>query len=275
MNLRSKLLAVAILGGIVIYGPSFEVQSDLSIFSDDSELIMSEKRLSLSASELSTLKAETGAGKLEIQGVEGLAEIELVANVYAYDDTEIELSLNKNSDRAELIAKVVTEYNFDQSPYIDLMVRMPAAMVLDIKDGSGSIKIDAMMADIKIHDGSGSIAIDGGKDLAITDGSGSISIKANQGNIALVDGSGSINLENVGGDLAIEDGSGSININKAAGNVAIKDGSGGINIEHVQGLVVINDGSGSINVKHAKGLTVKNAGSGSVNYSDIDGPVNL
>jgi DUF4097 and DUF4098 domain-containing protein YvlB len=271
MNMRSKVLAVAIVGGLIIYGPSFNVSSD--IFSSD--LQASEQKLSLDANALSTLMAQTGAGKLEIEGVKGLSKIELVAEVYAYDDTEIELSLTKNSDRAELIAKIVTEYNFEQSPYIDLTVRVPAAMMLDIKDGSGAINIAAMTADIKIHDGSGSIAIDGGRDLAITDGSGSISIKANQGNIALVDGSGSINLESVGGDLAIEDGSGSINIKRAAGNVAIKDGSGGINIEYVQGLVVINDGSGSINVQHAKGLTVKNAGSGSVNYSDIDGSVNL
>jgi hypothetical protein len=257
MNLRSKLLAVAILTGVVIYGPSFEVQSHLSLFGDDSDLILSEKKLSLNASTLTSLRAETGAGKLEIQGIEGLNEIELVASIYAYDDSKVELSLDSHSQRAELIAKIQHSGMSNESPYIDLVLNVPAMMMLDIKDGSGSIKINDVMADIELVDGSGSIQIEGGKKLAITDGSGSITIKDTTGALALTDGSGSINLENIGG------------------NVAIDDGSGSINVKQVQGLVVINDGSGSINVTHAQGLTVKNAGSGSVNYSDISGSVNL
>ena len=69
MNLRSKLLAVAILTGVVIYGPSFEVQSHLSLFGDDSELILSEKKLSLNASSLTSLKAETGAASSKSKGL--------------------------------------------------------------------------------------------------------------------------------------------------------------------------------------------------------------
>jgi hypothetical protein len=233
------------------------VQSHLSLFGDDSELILSEKKLSLNASTLTSLRAETGAGKLEILGVEGLNEIELVASIYAYDDSKVELSLESHSQRGELIANIQHSGMLKESPYIDILLKVPALMMLDIKDGSGSIKINGVMADIELVDGSGSIQIEGGKKLAITDGSGSITIKDTRGPLALTDGSGSIKLKNIGG------------------NVAIDDGSGSINVKQVQGLVVINDGSGSINVTHAQGLTVKNAGSGSVNYSDISGSVNL
>lgn len=251
MNLRSKVLAVAIVGGILIYGPSFTVHSGL--FSGD--LKLTQNKLSLDATALNSLMAETGAGKLEIKGVADLKQIELVADVYAYDDTEIELSLKEHDGRAELISKVLNDEDVSQSPYIDLTLKVPAAMMLDIKDGSGSIKINAMTADIKLKDGSGSIAISGGRSIDIKDGSGSIQISDSTGALTLADGSGSINLQRIGGDVTIDDGSGSINV------------------EQVQGHVVINDGSGSINVKQTKGLTVKNAGSGSVNYSDIDGPV--
>ncbi|MBW8185082.1 DUF4097 domain-containing protein [Shewanella nanhaiensis] len=213
--------------------------------------------LQLDSHGLDELVAETGAGALEIQGVVGLSHIKLEADIYTYEGIDPILTLEKRGDTARLVADFDSYKVSGNSPYIDLVVKVPAEMKMDIDDGSGSIKIQGSSADIDVKDGSGSMEIEGGKNLNIEDGSGSITLSDVNGNITLDDGSGSIEIMQVNGD------------------VSVNDGSGSLSIEKVQGFVTIDDGSGSINVMDTKGLKIIEAGSGSLSFDNIDGKVSL
>jgi hypothetical protein len=213
--------------------------------------------LQLDANGLNTLVAETGAGALEIQGIVGLTHIKLEADIYTYEGINPILTLEKDGDSASLIANF-ERYNISgNSPYIDLIVKVPAEMKMNIDDGSGSIKIQGTSADIAVKDGSGSLEIEGGRNLNI------------------VDGSGSITLSDVNGNIMLDDGSGSIEIMQVNGDVTVNDGSGSLDIENILGMVTIDDGSGSIDVNDTKGLRIIAAGSGSLNFDNIDGKVNM
>ncbi|GGI99501.1 hypothetical protein GCM10007978_41620 [Shewanella hanedai] len=213
--------------------------------------------LQLDANGLNALVAETGAGALEIQGIVGLTHIKLEADIYTYEGINPILTLEKDGDSASLIANF-ERYNVSgNSPYIDLIVKVPAEMKMDIDDGSGSIKIQGTSADIAIKDGSGSLEVEGGRNLNIEDGSGSIV------------------LSDVNGSIMLDDGSGSIEIMHVNGDVTVNDGSGSLDIEKVQGMVTIDDGSGSIDVNDTKGLRIIEAGSGSLSFDNIDGKVNM
>ena len=251
-----------------------------------------QKVLHLDADNLKWLHAKVGAGELSIKGVRGQKNVQVEADIHSYDNDDYTLTLEKNGDQAKLVAEFDSSFNFNRSPYINLVVTVPEDLALNINDGSGPIDVREVDADIQISDGSGDINIIGGHNIDIQDGSGSIvvdnpnnhveiadgsgdiDIKGGQ-NIEINDGSGNIDVRDSHGDLDINDGSGSINIKQVDGDLDINDGSGAINVNNIDGKVKIHDGSGSINVKYAKGLKVVNSGSGSLNFKHIDGPVSV
>lgn len=225
------------------------------------ELDHQQRELVLESQDIEELIAETGAGSLEIIGVEGLTQIKLVADIYSNkastDDSKVILTLEKKANKAKLKAGFEQESFNNYSPYIDLKLQVPAGLALDIDDGSGAILINKMTADIKVKDGSGELVIHGGNNVSIDDGSGAIEVIQLNGNLAITDGSGAITVTDI------------------KGNITIDDGSGEIAVANVQNTVSITDGSGDINVINTKGLSILAAGSGDVTFDKIDGPVSM
>lgn len=201
----------------------------------DDDLQHETRELSLAAADLTRFEIDAGAGSLEVYGEAGRTDINVVAEIYYRDKDDIELSLEQDGDEAELIADFSGGGGWGgTSPRINLTVYMPEAMMLDINDGSGSISISGIDADVDIHDGSGSLEV-----------------------------------TNIGGDLDIDDGSGSIDIRDVQGNLMVDDGSGSIYIIDVAGKVTIDDGSGSITVRNVGGLDIIDGGSGSVSTENV------
>jgi len=254
-TMKTKFVLVgAATALLVMYTDVFNVSYSIA-----SDLEQKQQVLSLSSVDIEQLVADTGAGMLIIKGDENTDAITLSAEIFADDDADVTLSLVKSGTLAKLVAQVEqhSDWTGTESPRIDVTLTVPKDLKMDITDGSGSIDIQGMNADIILTDGSGSITLDGAKQLTIKDGSGSI------------------HASNVLGNVSIKDGSGSIEVTDVDGNVDINDGSGSMTVQRVSGLVTIDDGSGSINVDYAKGLTIHSAGSGAVNYQHIDGEVNL
>ncbi len=221
------------------------------------------KDMSIDASDLSLLDIDVGAGFLEIIGDDKLSQIEVTAKIQAHDEDEIELSLTTHGNRAKLVAdidhRMQINWGSDDSPRIDLTVRIPTSLELNIKDGSGKISIENIKTNIEIKDGSGSLEV---SDV--------------EGNLDINDGSGSIVITDIKGDLLIDDGSGSMTIEKITGKVTIEDGSGSMMLEDIGGLVTIDDGSGSIKLNNlSQGLTIIEEGSGGLKMSNIEGPVSI
>ncbi|RUO59971.1 hypothetical protein [Pseudidiomarina marina] len=221
------LTSVSLLSGCVVYA---NVPGDGDSWRN-SELQHETRSLSLELTDIDEVKADTGAGSLEIIGEAGRTRIDVVAEVYYRDAEDIRLSLQKTGSDAVLIADFDRNSYRGNNPYINLTVRVPADLSIDLNDGSGSIVLRDVMGDLNIEDGSGSITIENG------------------GNVDIDDGSGSITVRYLRGDLTIEDGSGSIDIEQVDGKVTIDDGSGGINVRQVGDLNIIESGSGSLRIE--------------------------
>jgi DUF4097 and DUF4098 domain-containing protein YvlB len=143
---------------------------------------------------------------------------------------------------------------------LDLTVRLPRTMAIDVHDSSGSIEIS-----------------DAGE-TSIDDDSGPISVNGINGDLEVDDGSGSMMIQNVTGNVRIEDGSGSILVGQVSGNVVVEgDGSGSIAIGDVEKDVrVERDGSGSISVSDVGGsFKVESDGSGGVVHRRVKGTVDI
>src|SRR4030042_7103932 len=130
------------------------------------------KTLNLPAQGVLRLDIRAGAGSLAVTGREGLAAIEVKAEVVAPDvrdkDMEeyirdrVELTLEKRGDVAVLVGRIRDNgrlFHFGENARIDLTVTVPKTMALDIDDGSGGMVVEDLAAAVRIEDGSGAIRV--------------------------------------------------------------------------------------------------------------------
>lgn len=211
-----------------------------------------ERSLELDADGVSLLDIEAGAGMLVVAGADNQETIVVTAKINVpSEDTEearktiedhLNLTLEKVDDEARLIARFENSFwQWGDSPSVDVEVSMPHGIALHVDDGSGSLRIEELDADVHIEDGSGSIRVEQVRSLVIDDGSGSIKVSRVAGDVEIEDGSGSITVEGVSGGVTIDDGSGSINVRDVDHDlVIVDDGSGGLSAKDVRGDV-IND----------------------------------
>lgn len=230
--MQKPLLALtiaALLTGCVIY-----VGDDGGANAQDLDREL--RTQSLSAEGLTRLVAVTGAGSLEIIGEAGRTDIEYVAEIHARDTSEVQLSFEANGSTARLDATTNDTFQGDWSR-IDLLIRMPAQLALDLEDGSGEITINGLQGPVLIDDGSGALFLNGAERATIKDGSGAMDV------------------ENIAGDLDIDDGSGEIRVRDVGGTVTVKDGSGDLHIQNAGGLNILESGSGDVRITNVRGPT--------------------
>jgi len=209
------------------------------------------------------------AGFLKVYGIPNLDKIEVKAeievNIRDSEDRDdfiqkrVRLSLERRGSRAVLISHIDNHSFFNRHALINLTVRIPQPMDLNVEDGSGAIEIRDVNGRVRIDDGSGGIDLDNVTgDVEISDGSGELSINNINGNLEVDDGSGEIEIDDVQGNLYVDDGSGSMRISKITGNVVVSDGSGSIDIDGVDKDVTIREaGSGGLSIHDVKGKVTK------------------
>ena len=199
--------------------------------------------LSLDAEGVEALQIEAGAGSLDVTGVAGIGKIEVAALIRVPEADADEarkiigdsliLRLDRDGGRAELKGYFEDAGGFfGESPTVNLEVRLPEGLSLDMQDSSGSIELRNVKGDIELDDGSGSIRLtDVGGNLVVQDDSGSIVINGAGGEVSVVDGSGSVSVVRV-------DGSGSIDVSEVAGDLSIPEaGSGSVDYSSIAGRV--------------------------------------
>lgn len=267
MKLSKKLLmltpALMLSGCIVVATPS---HADFHV----------QKNLSIDASDVSEFEVEAGAGSLTVVGDESLNEIQVTADIYTdrnNPDNYI-LELTERNGTVYLVAKNRSTsgvWNGD-SPKIDVRIRTPKHLGLEIDDGSGPMSVNNISGDVRITDGSGSTDINEiTGSLDVKDGSGSLTVSNVKGNVSIDDGSGHLEMSDIKGSVKIDDGSGSIVAKRISGAADIEDGSGDLTVRNVDGPVTIDDGSGSINVENVGGLNIIDAGSGGLHVKGVEG----
>jgi hypothetical protein len=223
------LTAVVLLSGcIIVVGEEYR---------DDEDLATELRTLDLAAADLDGLVATTGAGSFELIGEEGRTSIDVSAEIRYADPDDIRLSLERQGSKARLIAEMRNDSRHGGRAHINVLVRVPAGLDLDLEDGSGAIDISGLRSTVLVNDGSGSLQIDGGAALTLKDGSGAIVVEQISGDVFIDDGSGEIQVRDIGGTVTIKDGSGAISVRGAGGLNILESGSGGVEIKDVRGPV--------------------------------------
>lgn len=219
----------------------------------------------LDATTLSELKVIARAGSLEIAGYKGGQDIQLDAKLCASSKKNLK-RMDVSFDVDGKLGKIKTQIPsnnglfFNGNNSINLVLKVPQRLSLDVDDSSGSAIIEKVAA-LNIDDSSGSLVVRKvAGDVNINDSSGSIEVSEVQGSVFLSDSSGSISAENVSGDVLVKE-----------------DGSGSISAKNVGGDFVVNaDGSGSISALNiGRHFWVRQDGSGGISYKNVGGTVDI
>ena len=260
-------------------------------FADDDCAFRADRSLDIDAKGLSVLKLDTGAGDLVVEGVAGLAAIEVRGKACASEEGKL-AAIQLVQQREGSVASVGTripEQGDDWSLfgdhylYMDVRVRMPAGLKLDLRDSSGDLEISGLTSGLDLKDSSGDIVL---RNLAgavnVTDTSGDITARGISGDFTVIsDSSGDINTDDVKGSAVVqEDSSGDISLRHVGGDARVdRDSSGDIEFVDIgRDAVVGADGSGEITADGVKGnfsVGAKSSSGGEIRQHDVAGKVNV
>jgi hypothetical protein len=241
---------IALLGAVALWLPTTACVYDGC-------QVREPREKAVDASGATTVTVEARAGSLRILGEEGLTEVEARGEACAPNRAALEkvrLLGERSGDQVRIVVDIPEGPGSRGA--LDLEVRVPADLAVEVQDGSGEVEVDGV-ASLRLRDGSGEIAVTGvAGDVSIHDSSGEMEVVDVEGAVLLEDGSGEIEVEDVRGSVTVErDGSGGIEIRGVEGDVAIRrDGSGDVHVRDVGGdFVVERDGSGRISHERVEG----------------------
>ncbi|MEO7430828.1 MAG: DUF4097 family beta strand repeat-containing protein [Dokdonella sp.] len=235
---------------------------------------------------LATLAFALGSSDITVEGVPGLARIEVRAKACASDESWIagltvdqqragdRLSVTPHSDRGSNWSWFGSSY-----AYIDLRVRVPENLAIEINgsssdaevSGVASLAFDASSGDLRVRHVAGPLTIEVSSGDVIADDIGSVEIRRTS--------SGDMGLRDVKGDVKVgRGGSGDLQFSHIGGNVDVGAvGSGDVTINSVDRDVTIGSiGSGDVSVDAIGGnFTLRSRGSGDVRHHDVRGTVSV
>ena len=259
---------------------------------DDDCAFRAERSLDVDSKGLSLFKLDTGAGDLIVEGVAGLTKIEVRGKACASDEkvlAEIQFVQQHEGATSTVgtkIPDVGSNWNLfgaGNYAYMDVHVRMPPALKLDLRDSSGDLEVSGLTNGLDLKDSSGDIKLrDIGGAVNVTDTSGDIDVRGIGGDFTVIsDSSGDINVDDVKGSAVVqEDSSGDIALRHVGGDARVdRDSSGDITFEDIgRDAVVGADGSGDITADGVKGnftVGAKSGSSGEIHQRNVGGKVTL
>jgi len=244
----------------------------------------------IDAAGLKLLAVETGPDTLVIQGQPGLAKIEVRGTACASDEKwlqDIKVETARTGDTASVIARdgdhnvnFFSIFNIVEGgsyAYLKLDVRVPQALAVRLKEGSGDATASKLAA-LDATLGSGDLKVDGvAGELGLRVGSGDV-VANDVGSLNLSSlGSGDVSVDGVRGDAhAGSVGSGDLGLRNVTGNVSIGSvASGDAKLAGVGGSVQVQSvGSGDLGARNVKGdVTVGAVASGDVSIEQAGGNV--
>lgn len=201
------------------------------------------RELELPGDDLKRLVVDHRNGEIKIAGVSDTDKIEVSARAQAkgIGMDKLELKLEARQDTAYLDARFKAQFLAMGSGTIDLEVKVPKRMKLDItshRDGdlyisdlSSSVDIDNINGDIQVSNLSGCLEIDNRDgDIVVRDIGSDVSIRNVNGHIT---------VDRVEGSAEIRVGDGSLDINRVAKDVSItQTGNGDVKIGEVKGKIL-------------------------------------
>jgi len=241
------------------------------------------------------LRLEFGSGDISVEAVDTDRTVVEVSSVRDDDagreavaDTRVE-----QRDGDVVIEAPRRSGFFGREPGLRLRVRLPRRSNLDakidsadlvatgqlgavnIKTGSGDVRLDTVLEEISVQAGSGDVEIERAfGSTRVKSGSGDIRIRAAEGGITALTGSGDIDIDHADAGVQADSGSGDVRIAVAQGDLTLRTASGDQSVSRITtGRLRSTSASGDVHVGVAAGTAAwlnVNSLTGSV-HTELDG----
>jgi len=224
--------------------------------------ITAERNFDVDAAGLRTLAFNLGSSDVVVEGVPGLARIEVRGRACASEEAWLEqltVDQKRSGDRVEVTPHDGNDLHgnwFGSTyAYVDLRVRAPAQLAVAILSQSGDASADNVAA-LDFEGSSG--------DLEARHIAGVLGLKVSSGDVRATD-IGSVDIRNVGsGDISLRDVRSDVEV--------ARTGSGDLHFDSIGGVRIGSVGSGDVWVAGAAGdVSIESVGSGDVNVNDVEG----
>ena len=245
-----------------------------------------ERPLDIDPAGLHALVLSLESSDARVRGVAGLSRVEVRGKACAsQEDWLADLTVEQKRDGDRVVVSTQQHHQNTIGPfhssyaYIDLEVRIPASLALQIQSNSGDADVaDVASLDFSTHSGdlladhvSGAITAEVGSGDIKADDVGSLELRrSGSGDVRARKVRGDVRIGNVGsGDLTFADVSRGVHVNSV--------GSGDVGVNGAGGDVVIDSiGSGDVTASNVGGdFIVKAAGSGDIHHHDVKGKVSV
>jgi len=223
---------------------------------------MAERNFEVDAAGLGTVAFDLGSSDLIVEGVPGLARVEVLGRACASDETWLDgltVDQRRSGDRLEITPHdghdLKGSWFGSNYAYVDLHVRVPAKLAVTVRSQSGDAEIGNVAA-LDFDASSG--------DLIANHIAGAFGAKVSSGDIRGED-FGSVDVRSTSsGDINLRDVHGEVNVGRA--------GSGDLTFDTVGSVRIGSVGSGDVRVGRATGdVMVDSIGSGDVTVNDVGG----
>jgi len=221
-----------------------------------------DRNFDIDAAGLRTLAFNLGSSDVVVEGVPGLARIEVRGRACASDETWLDrltVDQNRSGDRVEVTPHDGHDLHanwFGSSyAYVDLRVRVPAQLAVAIRSESGDADVENVAAlDFEASSG----------DLVVRHVAGPLTLKVSSGDVR-ADDIGNVDIRSVAsGDISLRDVHSDINVDHT--------GSGDLHFDTVGGVRIGSVGSGDVWVGRAAGdVSIDSIGSGDLSVDGVEG----
>jgi hypothetical protein len=243
------------------------------------------RNLDIEAKDLASFELLARAGDLEITGDPNQSTIEIRGNACTSEESllpQIKLVQRREGDRqiVEVVMPDVSGGWWSEQASLDLVVRLPARLLLKLQDSSGDTQVSGVAA-LDATDSSGDFeARDIAGNARLQDSSGDLSLQGIGGSVTIAnDSSGDVSISDVQRDAIVEvDSSGNLLLRNIRGNASVThDSSGDITFDHIGGNALVgSDSSGNINAYDiAMAFTVGSDTSGDIDHRNVQGKVTV
>ena len=271
MHRFASLFALALLPGIAAASSACRYSAD--------------RNFDVPASGLAMVAFDLGSNDVVLEGVDGLASVEVRGRACASDPAWIDgLTVDQHTSGGTLTLTPHAGHDLrgnwsgSNYAYVELHVRAPSKLAARIRGDSGdaevrhvaSLDFDSSSGDLIASGIPGTLGVEVSSGDVRGDDLGIVDVRsASSGDITLRDVHGPISVGHVGsGDLRF-DTVGSVSVGSVgSGDVSVSDAGGDVSVDSI--------GSGDVSVNGVAGaFHVGSKGSGDVRYRDVQGEVTV
>lgn len=229
-----KMLRLMIIGSLLLLVAACGTKQEQSV----------SKELDLEAGHLTKLVIDNRNGEIEIVGRTDSDQIEVKAQARASGVSldKAKLALEEQGDSAYLNASFEAQFFSMGSGSVDLQIKAPKYLRLDISHRDGKVNISGMSSEVRIDNING--------DLQVADTAGPIDIGNRDGDIDVRDIASDVKIDNINGHISID---------RVGGSAEVHVGDGSLDIGHVaKDASITQSGNGKVNIGEVKGKVTQN-----------------